>query len=86
MTKGLICNIINEVGGTPQQKITTATLNIEIDGKSLHSTAKATNKKMANALCALEMISQLINQGEIEAKAKETQPKPNIKRKVDDLG
>ena len=85
VTKGLVCNIINEVGGTPQQKITTASLNIVTDGKSLSSQARATNKKMANALCALEMIAQLIGIGQIEPKSKETNPKP-IKRKVDDVG
>ena len=38
--QGITCNIINQVGGTPQQKITTADLVLNVNGKELRAHAQ----------------------------------------------
>jgi len=85
--QGITCNIINQVGGTPQQKITTADLVLNVNGKELRAHAQSSNKKSANANCSLEMIAKLIEMSLIGTKADEqnTQKQNSQKRKVDDV-
>ena len=85
---GLVCNITNEVGGTPHTKTTTAKLTLMVNGAEFNAEATSSNKKSANAQCSMEMLAHLFASGLIKTKEEEAAisaaNKPQ-KRKVDEI-
>jgi len=84
---GLVCNITNEVGGTPHTKTTTAKLTLMVNGTAFNAEATSSNKKSANAQCSMEMLAHLFAHALIKTKEEEAAisaaNKPQ-KRKVDE--
>ena len=83
-----MCNITNEVGGTPHTKTTTAKLTLKVNGQDFHAEATSTNKKSANAQCSMEMLASLLAQGLIRTKEEEaaiTAANKPAKRKVEEI-